>query len=110
MSSLNYAAFGQRFSLEGAFRVLRKTDFPSEPLYYDEVVDCGTVTSETELRALVAQANCLRMADFGNGLRGIYGECADFNFCVVPAPEHRAITDPKPVCHTEESDKEEGIF
>lgn len=109
MTSLNYAIFSERFNLAGNFRVLRRTGFPSEPLYYDEVVDCGTATSETELRALVAQANCLRMADFGNGLRGIYGECADFHFCVVPAPEHRAITEPKPVCHTEETD-EEDIF
>jgi hypothetical protein len=107
MTSLNYAIFSEPFNIDGSFRVLRLTGFPSEPLYFDEVAECGTATSETELRALVARANSLRFADFGNGLRGFYAECGDFNFCAVPAPEHRAITEPKPACHTEETGKED---
>ena len=91
MSSLNYAIFSEPFNLDGTFRVLRMTGFPTEPFYYDEVAECGTATNATQLTELIATANSLRFADFGNGLLGVYGECSDFHFCAVPehTTEHK---------------------
>ena len=106
MSSNNYAVFGENFSLEGAFRVLRMETFPSANLDYDEVAECGVSTHSGELRELIAKANSLRFADFGNGLRGVYAQCAEFHFCVVPEVTQETITEPKPKCHSEHSDEE----
>ena len=84
MSSNNYAVYGQRFSLEGTtFRVLRMTDSRSEPPLGYEEVECATKANLSELRALITTAQSLQTVDFGNGLRGLYAECADFHFCVV---------------------------
>jgi hypothetical protein len=74
MSSNNYAVFSGPLNLTGTFRVLRMRTFPSENLDYDEVAEGGVLTNSNELSALIANADCLRFADFGNGLRGLYAE------------------------------------
>jgi hypothetical protein len=107
MTSLNYGVFGKPFNLEGAFRVLRMESFPSENLDYDEVAECGTATSASELRALIAMAKSLQFVDFGNGLIGLHAECDGFMFCVVPEFGESGITEDQRPTQLENSDDEE---
>ena len=107
MSSNNYAVYGNKFSLEGAFRVLRMTDSRSEPNLDYEDVECSTKANLGELRALIAIAQSLQIVDFGNGLRGLYAECADFHFCVVPELKDTETTEHQRPTQLEDSDDEE---
>jgi hypothetical protein len=107
MSSNNYGVFGKKFSLEGAFRVLRIETFPSENLDHEDVTECGVLTVSSDLKTMMSMATSLRFVDFGNGLMGLYAECAEFHFCVVPEDTQDATTEPKPGFHLENSDKED---
>lgn len=105
MTSNNYAVYGHGFSLEGTFRLLRTTALP-EPLVYDEVVDCGTITNPNELKESIAKAKSLRFVDFGNGLRGLHGECDGFHFCAVHEHKESVMIAPA----TSEKSDPEDIF
>jgi hypothetical protein len=107
MSSNNYAVFGKKFSLEGAFRVLRMENFPSEHLDHEDVAECGVLTVSSELKAMISMATSLRFVDFGNGLMGLYAECAEFHFCVVPEETQETLTEPRSGFHSENFDKED---
>lgn len=107
MSPNNYAVFGNKFSLEGAFRVLRMETFPSDNLNHEDVAECGVLTVSSDLKAMMSVATSLRFVDFGNGLMGLYAECAELQFCVVPEETQETITEPKPGSHSENSDKED---
>jgi hypothetical protein len=102
MGSLNYGVFGPKFSLEGAFRVLRMESFPSGTFYFDEILECGTLIDSHELKALITTAESLQFVDFGNGLLGIYGECEGFHFCATY--EHKKSVTTAPVA-SEKSDR-----
>jgi hypothetical protein len=107
MSSNNYAVYGNKFSLEGTFRVLRMTDSRSEPPLDYEEVECATKANSSELRALITTAQSLQFVDFGNGLRGLYAECDGFQFCVVPELEESKTTEHQRPTQLEDSDDEE---
>jgi hypothetical protein len=62
-------------------------------LYFDEVVECGVLTNSHELRVLIAKANRLRCADFGNGLLGLFIESDELAFYVVPERTQQATTE-----------------
>jgi hypothetical protein len=107
VSSNNYAVYGKRFSLEGTFHVLRMTGYRSEPPLDYEEVECATKATSSELRALIAIARTVQDVDFGNGLRGIYGECDGFVFCVVPDREESGVTEDQWRTQLENSDPED---
>jgi hypothetical protein len=107
MSSNNYAIYGKRFSLEGTFRVLRMTDSRSEPPLDYEEVECATKANSSGLRALIAKANYLRIADFGNGLLGLYAECDDSHFCAVREHTQPGVTEEEREFHSEHLDGED---
>jgi|ERR1700733_1258524 len=107
MGSNNYAVYGPRFSLEGVFRILCITGSRSEPPLDYEEVECATKATSSELRALIETAYSLQYVDFGNGLRGIYGEGNGFVFCVVPELEESGITEDQRPTQLENSDPED---
>jgi hypothetical protein len=107
VSSNNYAVYGPRFSLEEAFRVLRMKSLPSGNFYYDEIAECGVVTSASELKSLIGTAHSLQFVDFGNGLTGLHAECDGFMFCAVPEFKESGMKVPERGTHSESFDPEE---
>jgi hypothetical protein len=85
MASNNYTVCeGNPFYLSGMYFVQkypgnRARIMPSLP----EIENEGTITSSTELREMIHIADSIQIVNFGNGHRGLFGECLDWAFCAL---------------------------